>query len=161
MRSGQPPGRWIGGTCPLGEDGGVGDDAGGESAVGVRAKDSTVSAAISCGAAGEREALDLLTRLDGVDPLVREHALAIVSAMLSGGSRAHDADERRVTLDASVADDALRVELEDGCFDLRPTTLARRHEGIPGPAVALVERLADSWGIAYDGELRVWFAISR
>ena len=121
-----------------------------------------VSADIHCGAGAEREALEALTRLDtGLEPLVREHALAIVSAMLRGGSRAHDADDRVMTLEATVSDHELRVELGGGCLDLRPATVVRRFEGLPGSAVALVERLADSWGISYDGELRLWFVISR
>jgi hypothetical protein len=121
-----------------------------------------VSAAIPCGARAERHAIEALGRLDaGLEPLVREHALAIISAMLRGGSRADDAEDRKMRLEASVDDDALRVELGDGCIDLRPATLARRFEGLPGPAVALVERLADSWGISYDGELRLWFVIAR
>src|SRR5687768_16534843 len=94
-----------------------------------------VSAAIRCGAGAEREALEALGRLDsGLEPLVREHALAIISATLRGGSRAHDADDREMTLEASVDENALRVELGAGCFDLRPTTLARRAEGLPAPA---------------------------
>jgi hypothetical protein len=121
-----------------------------------------VSVAIPCGEGAEREAIDVLGRLDtGLEPLVREHALAIISAVLRGGPRARDADDRELSLDASVDERALHVELGVGCLDLRPATLARRPEGLPGPVVALVERLADRWGISYDGELRLWFAIAR
>jgi hypothetical protein len=121
-----------------------------------------VSTAIPCDAGGEREAAEALKRLEGgLDPLVREHALAIISALLRGGSRSDDAQDRRMTLEASIDAEALRVELGNGCLDLRPATLARRSEGLPGPVVALVERLADSWGISYDGQLRLWFAIAR
>ena len=128
----------------------------------TRALGARVNAAIPCEAGGEREAADALGRLEGdLEPLVREHALAIISALLRGGSRAADAGQRALSLDASLDADALRVELGNGCLDLRPATLARRSEGLPGPVVALVERLADSWGISYDGELRLWFAIAR
>jgi hypothetical protein len=147
---------------PLGDHWTVEDNDGGVGGGAATSPGPHVSAAIRCGDGAEREALAAIGRLDGgLEPLVREHALAIISAMLRGGSRAHDADDREMTLEASVDDDALRVELGSGCLDLRPATLARRFEGLPAPAVALVERLADSWGISYDGELRLWFVIAR
>lgn len=121
-----------------------------------------VSAAIRCGAGAERDAIKALDGLDdGLDPLVREHALAIISALLRAGGRAERAGAGHVTLEASVDERELRVELGDECLDLRPATLARRPEGLPGPVVALVERLADSWRISYDGRLRLWFVIDR
>jgi hypothetical protein len=121
-----------------------------------------VSAAIHRGEGAEREALEAFERLDaGLEPLLREHALAIVSALLQeGAAPAHD-EQCEVTLEASVDERELRVELGDECLDLRPATVARRPEGLPAPVVALVERLADRWGISYDGRLRLWFAIAR
>ena len=124
--------------------------------------DAHVSAAIPCGEDAERAALDALGRLDtGLEPLVREHALAIISALLRGGPSARDIEGRELSLDARVDERELRVELGVDCLDLRPAVVARRAEGLPGPVVALVERLADSWGISYDGELRLWFVIAR
>lgn len=121
-----------------------------------------LSADLHCGANAEREAIEAFERLDGgLEPLVREHALAIVSALLREEARGGAADGCLVRLQASVDERELRVELGDECFDLRPEAVSRRFEGLPGPVVALVERLADSWGISYDGELRLWFAIAR
>ena len=121
-----------------------------------------VAASIPCGSGAEREALAALGRLDtDVGPLVREHALAVISALLRAAPPARDAADGELKLEAAVDRGTLRVDLGVGCLDLRPATLARRSEGLPGPVVALVERLADRWGISYDGELRLWFEIAR
>jgi hypothetical protein len=114
------------------------------------------------GERAEREALEAFERLDaGLEPLLREHALAIVSALLHESAASAPDEQCEVTLEATVDERELRVELGDECLDLRPATLARRPEGLPAPVVALVERLADRWGISYDGGLRLWFAIAR
>jgi hypothetical protein len=120
-----------------------------------------VSVAVTCGKDAPQEAVAALEGLDGgLDPLVREHALAIVSALLSETRRAPHRDGA-VGVEAWIRDDGLRVELDIGCLDLSPESVARGCDGVPASAVGQIARLADRWGISNDGQLRLWFEIDR
>jgi hypothetical protein len=118
-----------------------------------------VSVSIDCEAEAPRRAMDALEELNGgLDPLVREHALAIVSALL-GEARGARTGGGEVAVEAWFEHGSLRVELGDSCVDLGPEAAARGFNGFPPSALEQLERLADRWGISYDGELRLWFEI--
>ncbi len=115
-------------------------------------------ASIEPGRIASKQVLAALDRLEAeLDPVVREHAVAIISALLRGRPLAAT---DCVAVETWVDEGALHVEVGDGCLDLRPETLARGFRGVPLPAFELIERLTDRWGIAYDGELRLWFEIA-
>jgi anti-sigma regulatory factor (Ser/Thr protein kinase) len=94
--------------------------------------------------------------LAGRDPDVIERALLITSEAVTNAV-IHAA--AAITIEALVANDTLRVMVEDGNDDMPTAGAPRGARG--GFGMHIIDELADSWGVApRDDGKAVWFEIS-
>ncbi len=102
--------------------------------------------------------------VDGVDALA-EHPQArfalrvLVSELFANGVK-YGGTEGRITLELEVFDDRVHVEIGDhgGGFDPRDVSMPDE-DATSGRGLALLDSLADRWGVIRSGEHRVWFEL--
>jgi anti-sigma regulatory factor (Ser/Thr protein kinase) len=87
--------------------------------------------------------------------------LLVTELATNGVKHARTVDGNRITLDARVDPDRLRVEVRDGGHGFARDR-RRAGSGEPGGwGLMLVEDLADCWGIEGEPSTTVWFEITR
>ena len=87
--------------------------------------------------------------------------LLVTELATNGVKHARTVDGNRITLDARVDPDRLRVEVRDGGHGFDPGGRRASSAEPGGWGLKLVDRLADSWGIEGEPSTTVWFEISH
>ncbi len=83
----------------------------------------------------------------------------LVSELVTNGIVHGEAADDTETLTLHISANAtLRVDVVDHGEGFEPQ--ARQRESVGGWGLALVEGLADRWGVARNGETRVWFEMA-
>jgi serine/threonine-protein kinase RsbW len=93
-------------------------------------------------------------RLDDVELLVSELA--------SNSVRHCDASKGRLSMEADISDDRVRLRVcdEGHGFD-EPDEPSPRADGEGGYGLVLLDRLSDRWGVKRNGGFCVWFEVAR
>lgn len=83
----------------------------------------------------------------------------LVSELFTNGVK-YGARGGRIRLMLDVRDDCVRVEIGDRGRGFDPATVAMPGEdATSGRGLALLDRLAERWGVERGGENRVWFEL--
>jgi anti-sigma regulatory factor (Ser/Thr protein kinase) len=130
----------------------------------TEACDGTVSVAFDVAASPEairaaREAaVDVARRWGDCD--VVERTRLLVSELVTN-SIVHGGRSRPVNVRVRGEPAALRVEVKDDGPGFAPRPGAMQSSESGGFGLFLVDRLADRWGVAFDGATYVWFELDR
>jgi anti-sigma regulatory factor (Ser/Thr protein kinase) len=99
------------------------------------------------------EHVDALTDFPEAQFAVR----VLVSELLANGIK-YGGDGDRIKLELEVRDDCVHVEIGDEGAGFDPTAISMPDaEATSGRGLALLDSLADRWGVTRSGEHRVWF----
>jgi anti-sigma regulatory factor (Ser/Thr protein kinase) len=99
-------------------------------------------------------------RLERVDPEVMEKLRLLVSELVSNSVRHAGLDEEDlIRLSVWERADRVRVEVTDPGDGFKPPLPDPDPLNPSGWGLYLVDRLADRWGVATNGETRVWFEV--
>lgn len=89
-----------------------------------------------------------------------EDARLLVSELVTNSLRhASLESDQKVEVSFSFDDRALRVEVVDSGRGFRSRVRSSRDADATGWGLFLVARLADRWGVRYDGSTCVWFEL--
>jgi anti-sigma regulatory factor (Ser/Thr protein kinase) len=89
-----------------------------------------------------------------------EDARLLVSELVTNSLRhASLESDQEIEVSFSFDDRALRVEVVDPGRGFRPRARSSRDADATGWGLFLVARLADRWGVRYDGSTCVWFEL--
>jgi len=105
------------------------------------------------------EARQAVDRVDALadHPEARFALRVLVSELLANGVK-YGGDEGRITLELEVFDDRVHVEIGDRGNGFEPRDVSMPGEdATSGRGLALLDSLADRWGVTRSGEHRVWF----
>ncbi|MBA2297414.1 MAG: ATP-binding protein [Actinobacteria bacterium] len=81
----------------------------------------------------------------------------LVSELFANGIK-YGGDGGRISLELEVRDDCVHVEISDGGDGFEPAAVSMPgEEATSGRGLALLDSLADRWGVTHSGEHRVWF----
>lgn len=97
----------------------------------------------------------------GIDGSFGQTVVLLVSEVVSNAVRhSNGPNDASISLDATVADNAVRVAVTDagGGFTPRPRDPERLGEGY---GLYLVAKAASAWGVDSEGGTTVWFELAR
>ncbi len=100
-----------------------------------------------------------MERVDALSdfPEARFALRVLVSELFANGVE-HGGEGGRITLELEVRDDCVHVEIGDRGDGFDPDGVAMPGvEATSGRGLALLDSLADRWGVTRSGEHRVWF----
>lgn len=105
-----------------------------------------------------RQAVDRVDALAD-HPEARFALRVLVSELFANGVK-YGGDDGRITLELEVFVDHVHVEIGDrgDGFDPRDVSMPDE-EATSGRGLALLDSLADRWGVTRSGEHRVWFEL--
>jgi two-component sensor histidine kinase len=91
-------------------------------------------------------------------PLVRDVALVVSELVTNSVEHAATGPAERLEVDVDVEGDCVHIEVSDSGARLRPRATPRHPDAPQALGLALVDRLAQSWGVDRDGagHTRVW-----
>jgi anti-sigma regulatory factor (Ser/Thr protein kinase) len=131
------------------------DPAGSPGSLRLQLERNVRAPAIARSAVGEQ----LLTM--GIDGSFAQTVVLLVSEVVSNAVRHSGGPaDAAITLEATVAEDAVRIAVTDAGegFTPRPRDPDRLGEGY---GLYLVEKAARDWGVVHDGGTTVWFELAR
>ncbi|MCP9487705.1 MAG: ATP-binding protein [Gaiellaceae bacterium MAG52_C11] len=106
-----------------------------------------------------RRAVDRVDAL-AAHPEARFALRMLVSELFANGVK-HGGDRGRITLELEVFDNRVRVEIGDHGEGFDPRDVSMPDEdATSGRGLALLDSLADRWGVTRLGEHRVWFELA-
>ena len=93
-------------------------------------------------------------------PDARFAVRVLVSELFSNGVK-YGGRGGRIRLELEVRDDCVHVEIGDRGHGFDPETVTMPNEdATSGRGLALLDRLAERWGVERGGENRVWFELA-
>jgi anti-sigma regulatory factor (Ser/Thr protein kinase) len=103
-----------------------------------------------------------IERVDGLDgyPEALFAVRILVSELFTNGVE-HGGPGDRIRLELEVRDDCVHVEVGDRGRGFEPVSPVTMPDGdaTSGRGLALVDRLAERWGVERNGESHVWFEL--
>jgi anti-sigma regulatory factor (Ser/Thr protein kinase) len=86
----------------------------------------------------------------------------IVSELASNSVRHCDAGKGRLSMEADVSDECIRLRVcDEGHGFEEPGEPEPRPDGEGGYGLVLLDRLSDRWGVNRNGGFCVWFEVAR
>lgn len=102
-----------------------------------------------------------IERIEGLEayPDAKFAVRILVSELFSNGVK-HGGPGDRIRLELELRSDCVHVEIGDRGRGFEPVAVTMPDEdATSGRGLALVDRLAERWGVAQNGESRVWFEL--